>query len=105
MGARSVDDKPSDTLVVVSGEGSWTGSSTLPHLHHFIRRFARIPSSRGFEHDLVDVAPRPVLAGLERPDYRVPDLLEVLRRVLAEAIVAAADVPAGQAQPQVHPGR
>ena len=36
MGARPVDDKASDTLVVVSGEGSWTGSSTLPHLHHFL---------------------------------------------------------------------
>ena len=35
MPVRAVDDKPSDTLVVVSGEGSWTGSSTLPHLHHF----------------------------------------------------------------------
>ena len=33
MGARPVDDKPSDTLVVVSGDGFWTGSSTLPHLH------------------------------------------------------------------------
>jgi hypothetical protein len=36
MFVRTVDDKPSDTLVVVSGEGSWTGSSTLPHLHHFL---------------------------------------------------------------------
>ena len=36
MGAWSVDDKSSDTLVVVPGEGFWTGSSTLPHLHQFI---------------------------------------------------------------------
>jgi hypothetical protein len=36
MGAPPVDDKPSDTLVVVSGEGFWTGSSTLPHLHHHL---------------------------------------------------------------------
>jgi hemerythrin len=35
MFGRAIDDKPSDTLVVVSGEGFWTGSSTLPHLHHF----------------------------------------------------------------------
>ena len=35
MPVRAVDDKSSDTLVVVSGEGFWTGSSTLPHLHHF----------------------------------------------------------------------
>src|SRR4249920_2775276 len=33
MPVRTVDDKASDTLVVVSGEGFWTGSSTLPHLH------------------------------------------------------------------------
>jgi len=33
MGVRTVDDKASDTLVVVSAEGFWTGSSTLPHLH------------------------------------------------------------------------
>ena len=36
MPVRAIDDKPSDTLVVVSGEGFWTGSSTLPHLHHFL---------------------------------------------------------------------
>jgi hypothetical protein len=34
MAVRRVDDKASDTLVVVSGDGFWTGSSTLPHLHH-----------------------------------------------------------------------
>ena len=37
MLVRAVDDKPSDTLVVVPGEGSWTGSSTLPHLHQSSR--------------------------------------------------------------------
>ena len=37
MAVRALDDKSSDTLVVVSGEGFWTGSSTLPHLHHFFR--------------------------------------------------------------------
>ena len=36
MAVRAVDDKPSDTLVVVSGEGFWTGSSTLPHLHQML---------------------------------------------------------------------
>ena len=38
MPVRAVDDKPSDTLVVVSGEGFWTGSSTLPHLHQLARQ-------------------------------------------------------------------
>ena len=30
MPVRAVDDKSSDTLVVVSGEGFWTGSSDSP---------------------------------------------------------------------------
>jgi hypothetical protein len=42
MPVRAVDDKASDTLVVVFGKGFWTGSSTLPHLHQLITcaRFA-----------------------------------------------------------------
>jgi len=36
MPVRAVDDKASDTLVVVFGKGFWTGSSTLPHLHQLI---------------------------------------------------------------------
>ena len=49
MPVRAVDDKPSDTLVVVSGEGFWTGSSTLPHLHHRHSALERPdrPDSRG----------------------------------------------------------
>ena len=45
MPVRAVDDKSSDTLVVVPGEGSWTGSSTLPHLHQltFIRHRTSSP--------------------------------------------------------------
>ena len=37
MAVRPIDDKASDTLVVVPGDGFWTGSSTLPHLHHIAR--------------------------------------------------------------------
>jgi len=48
MPVRAVDDKPSDTLVVVPGEGLWTGSSTLPHLHQhpsaFVARLYTHPS-------------------------------------------------------------
>jgi hypothetical protein len=47
MPVRAVDDKPSDTLVVVSGEGFWTGSSTLPHLHHFLPRTRAWSDDRG----------------------------------------------------------
>ena len=43
MLVRPVDDKSSDTLVVVSDEGFWTGSSTLPHLHHQL--IAKTPRS------------------------------------------------------------
>jgi hypothetical protein len=47
MAVRALDDKSSDTLVVVSGEGFWTGSSTLPHLHHFFAlRRALLPCPR-----------------------------------------------------------
>ena len=38
MPVRAVDDKASDTLVVVFDKGFWTGSSTLPHLHQIVRR-------------------------------------------------------------------
>jgi len=37
MLVRRIDDKPSDTLVVVFGRRFWTGSSTLPHLHQLLR--------------------------------------------------------------------
>src|SRR5690349_24508151 len=52
---------------------------------------------------LVHVAPLPVLAGLERPDDGVPRLREVRRRVLVRRAVAATDVPARLAHPQVEP--
>ena len=67
MPVRAVDDKPSDTLVVVSGEGFWTGSSTLPHLHHHIlRAFGAEPvaGSRVFCRPCLDWSERrPHIAG------------------------------------------
>src|SRR3954469_20363490 len=48
------------------------------------------------QRDLVDVAPHPVLPGLEGLHHRVAGRLVVARRVLAGARVAAADVAAGQ---------
>src|SRR6476661_2805002 len=53
--------------------------------------------------DLVDVAPAPGLAGLEAAHHRVLGLLEVLRGVVADRGVAAPDVAAGEAHPQVDP--
>jgi len=55
------------------------------------------------ETDLVDVAPEPVLARLERLDDRMRDRPRVLRRVLVRRRVAAADVAARHAAPQVQP--
>src|SRR3989449_11582074 len=53
--------------------------------------------------DLVHVAPAPVLARLERAHDRMLHRPEVLRRVLVLRRVAAPDVPAREAEPQVHP--
>ena len=61
MPDRAVDDKPSDTLVVVSGEGFWTGSSTLPHLHHFQLPRPGVSLFRNFgawRHDFVRITRR-----------------------------------------------
>ena len=47
MPVRAVDDKPSDTLVVVFDKGFWTGSSTLPHLHQ-LTHARGLPAARFF---------------------------------------------------------
>src|SRR5262249_5958041 len=52
---------------------------------------------------LIQVAPAPGFARLERPDHRVPGRREVPGGVPLRRGVAAADMPAGQAEPQVHP--
>src|SRR5579875_2146922 len=52
---------------------------------------------------LSPVVPEPVLARLEAPDHRVPGAGEVRARMLARRGVAAADVPAGRAPPQMEP--
>src|SRR5215216_5122041 len=53
--------------------------------------------------ELVDVAPHPVLSGLQRLDHRMAGLPMVPRRVMEGARIAAPDVPARQAQPEAHP--
>src|ERR1700709_2355480 len=53
---------------------------------------------------LVDVAPAPVLARLERLDDGVADESGMPPGVPVRRRVAAPDVPAAQAQPQMHPG-
>src|SRR3954452_18371818 len=63
-------------------------------------------SLAGFHHecDLVHVAPRPVLAGLQRADDRVLRFGRVLGGVSVGRGVAAGDVPACAAGAQVDPG-
>src|SRR6266567_2531457 len=60
---------------------------------------------RSFEldHEPVDVAPAPVLSAFERGHDWMLRRAEVLRGMLVLRIVAAAHVPAGPAQPKVHP--
>src|SRR5580698_10028136 len=58
----------------------------------------------GSDIGFVDVTPAPVFARLERLHDRVPDRVRMGARMPERRGVAAADVPAGQAQPQVHPG-
>ena len=68
MSVRAVDDKPSDTLVVVPGEGSWTGSSTLPHLHQHTSGRVRAVGGRS-RSDWVVIAA--IMAGVEEVEVVV----------------------------------
>jgi hypothetical protein len=67
---------------------------------------ARGPLYLGDQHrDLVDVAPGPVLAALERPDDRMAGSVSVGGRVPAGRVVATADVAAFQTDAHVQPRR
>jgi hypothetical protein len=52
---------------------------------------------------LIDVAPHPIFARLERPDDRVVAVVVVLCGVLVLRRVAAADMAAAETQPEVNP--
>src|SRR5262245_45439306 len=64
-------------------------------------RLARLGSR--LQHQVIDVAPAPVVAGIKVPDDGVLGLVEMLRRVLAGRVVAAADVAATEAQSKMNP--
>jgi hypothetical protein len=53
---------------------------------------------------LVYVAPSPVFAWLERPDYRVPGGVKMLCGMFVLRVVATTHLAAGQTFPEVHPG-
>src|SRR6185312_16233634 len=61
--------------------------------------------SCGSPQQVVHEAPPPCLTWLDRAHHRVAGLGEVCGRVLADRRVAAADVAALEAQPQMHPAR
>ena len=56
-----------------------------------------------FEHELVDVAPPPILTWFVGLDERVAARMEVCSGVPIRRAVTTADVTAGHAHPQVHP--
>src|SRR5437667_18881 len=58
---------------------------------------------RGLDEEILHEAEAPVLPGLEAAHDRMLRLVEMLRGVPVGGIVAAADVTALEAQPQVHP--
>src|SRR6266550_4608071 len=55
------------------------------------------------DHHVVDVAVRPILSRLERFDRRVLRPVEMLGRMVVRRGIAAADVPAAHAEPQMDP--
>ena len=57
------------------------------------------------QRDLVDVTPGPTLAGLVGSHQGVARVVEMLRRVPSRRAVAAADVAAAQAEPEVDPAQ
>src|SRR5215216_4022598 len=54
-------------------------------------------------HNLVDIAPHPLLARLNRFDDGVLCLMEMFRCVLVARVVAAANMPADHTHAQVYP--
>jgi hypothetical protein len=101
--------------------GRCEGKSSLPHdlgpqMQCGIRVAPRIQRKRRpdvlhlladhrgrFQEHLVGITPGPVFARLEAPDHRVRRGLEVLRSMLAGRAIAAANMAAAEAQPEVNP--
>src|SRR5580704_1820293 len=58
---------------------------------------------RKIQLDLIDVAPAPAFARLDRPHDRMLRLLKMLRRMLVQRRIAAPYMPTLQTHPQVNP--
>jgi hypothetical protein len=75
---------------------SWSSDPTsVLQVGHGLRRHGEIC--------LIDVAPSPPFAGLERRDDGVADLMEMSRGVAVRRAVTTADVATRQAQAQMDP--
>ena len=73
----------------------WRTRRTRSQLRLLRIKFARL--------HLVDIAPHPGFAGLNRAHQRMPDRMKVLRGVLVLRRIAAAHVPADQAHAKMYP--
>src|SRR6476661_4834406 len=91
-------DRLVEVLLPVGGHRASRAGSRL------VERVVERPGQlRTHETPLLGEVPEPVLARLERPDHRVSRRLVVVGGVLARRRVAATDVSALGATPQVHP--
>src|SRR5712692_2519262 len=79
-----------------------TTAGTAPQELRRIHFVASIEAPRSDE-NLIDIAPAPVLPGLEGSDDGVPGGAEVLGRVLVRRRIATPDVAALAAEPQMDP--
>src|SRR6266853_4582672 len=102
-GEKSTGNKIFCTVVMCSGFTFVRSSPQEPAPARPSRQLQFCRSRARFNHDLVDITPSPVLARLERSNDRVLRLEEVLRSVFVFRRVAAADVAAGLAEPQMDP--
>ena len=111
MPVRAVDDKPSDTLVVVFDKGFWTGSSTLPHLHQFAH--GRLVDTKRIR-DVVDSAsgdespnlePLPIAAmPTSTTSGRPASASTGQRRAIAASVSCAVRLTAASNGPSSRPG-
>src|SRR3954452_24244065 len=82
------------------------GANFAPEKNSVIARdrtVVRRLAVRQIEHDFVDIAPAPSLRRIVALDDGMASGMEMCGRVLVGRIVAAADVTAGPADPQMQP--
>jgi len=76
----------------------------MPPFSKSLRPAGPSPARRQIEHDLIHVAPSPILARLIRAHDGMLRRMKMLGGVAILGRITATHVPAFQAQPQMHPG-